>query len=82
MEALTMLETTKKLVDEMKELESQVMKKLIGDGLADIAEYAGTEEIAVILKCYKLWNTSLDLMLKQAEVIDGMNEKLDKLLSK
>lgn len=74
MEALTMLETTKKLVDEMKEL--------IGDRLADIAEYAGTEEIAVILKCYKLWNTSLDLMLKQAEVIDGMNEKLDKLLSK
>lgn len=77
-----MLKATKKLVDEMKELESQIMKKLIGDGLADITKYIGTEEITVILNCYKLWNTSLDLMLKQAEVIDGMNEKLDKLLSK
>lgn len=77
-----MLETTKKLVEEMKELEKETMKMIAGNDMVDAFDYIESGELALILKSIKLLHTSMDLMLEQAKVMDDMNRKLDLLLEK
>lgn len=77
-----MLEATKKLVGEMKELEKETMKMFIGSDMDHMIDYMGSKELSLILKYFKLLHGSMDLMLEQASIMDEMNSKLDKLLEK
>jgi lactate dehydrogenase-like 2-hydroxyacid dehydrogenase len=40
-----------------------------------------SKELELMKKSVGLMNTSFDLCIKQAEMMDSMNEKLDKLLA-
>ena len=75
-----MLETTNKLIEEMDELKKMVMTEVI-HGNIDI-DIEDMSEIKFLMKSFKALNLSLRLMKEQAEKLDSMEEKLDKLLSK
>ena len=75
-----MLETTNKLIEEMDELKKMVMTEVI-HGNIDI-DIEDMSEIKFLMKSFKALNLSMRLMKAQAEKLDSMEEKLDKLLSK
>ena len=75
-----MLETTNKLIEEMDELKKMVMTEAI-HGYIDI-DIEDMSEIKFLMKSFKALNLSMRLMKEQAEKLDSMEEKLDKLLSK
>lgn len=75
-----MLETSKKLIEEMDELKKMVMTEVI-HGNIDI-DIEDMSEIKFLMKSFKALNLSMRLMKEQAEKLDSMEEKLDKLLSK
>lgn len=68
-----MLETTKKLFEECDELMEIGMSKM---SLNEISE----DEFKVFKKTMNLLDTSKKLAIKQAEIIEQQNEKLDKIL--
>ncbi len=72
-----MVETTKKFIEEVEELKNDVIVK---NGL-NAFEEMDTDEFVMIQKLFKLLTTSEELMMKQAEMLTSMNNKLDKLLS-
>ena len=75
-----MLETTNKLIEEMDELKKMVMTEVV-NGNIDI-DIEDMSEIKFLMKSFKALNLSMRLMKEQAEKLDSMEEKLDKLLSK
>ena len=75
-----MLETTNRLIEEMDELKKMVMTEVI-HGNIDI-DIEDMSEIKFLMKSFKALNLSMRLMKEQAEKLDSMEEKLDKLLSK
>ena len=75
-----MLETTNELIEEMDELKKMVMTEVI-HGNIDI-DIEDMSEIKFLMKSFKALNLSMRLMKEQAEKLDSMEEKLDKLLSK
>ena len=75
-----MLEPTNKLIEEMDELKKMVMTEVI-HGNIDI-DIEDMSEIKFLMKSFKALNLSMRLMKEQAEKLDSMEEKLDKLLSK
>ena len=75
-----MLDTTNKLIEEMDELKKMVMTEVI-HGNIDI-DIEDMSEIKFLMKSFKALNLSMRLMKEQAEKLDSMEEKLDKLLSK
>ena len=75
-----MLETTNKLIEEMDELKKMVMTEVI-HGNIDI-DIEDMSEIKFLMKSFKALNLSMRLMKEQAEKLDSMEEKLDKLLSR
>lgn len=75
-----MLETSNKLIEEMDELKKMVMTEVI-HGNIDI-DIEDMSEIKFLMKSFKALNLSMRLMKEQAEKLDSMEEKLDKLLSK
>ena len=75
-----MLETTNKLIEEMDELKKMAMTEVI-HGNIDI-DIEDMSEIKFLMKSFKALNLSMRLMKEQAEKLDSMEEKLDKLLSK
>ena len=75
-----MLETTNKLIEEMDELKKMVMTEVI-HGNIDI-DIEDMSEIKFLMKSFKALNLSMRLKKEQAEKLDSMEEKLDKLLSK
>ena len=72
-----MVETTKKFIEEVEELKNDVIVKT---ALNTFEEIDG-DEFIMIQKLFKLLTTSEELMMKQAEMLTSMNNKLDKLLS-
>ena len=68
-----MLETTKKLFEECDELMEIGMSKI---SLNEISE----DDFKVFKKTMNLLDTSKKLAIKQAEIIEQQNEKLDKIL--
>ena len=68
-----MLETTKKLFEECDELMEIGMSKM---SLNEISE----DDFKVFKKTMNLLDTSKKLAIKQAEIIEQQNEKLDKIL--
>ena len=75
-----MLETSNKLIEEMDELKKMVMTEVV-NGNIDI-DIEDMSEIKFLMKSFKALNLSMRLMKEQAEKLDSMEEKLDKLLSK
>lgn len=69
-----MLETTNKFVDEVNELKKEFLKEIAEDILTMDAN-----SINLMKKCFGLFDTSIELCKKQAELIDSMNHKLNKL---
>ena len=74
-----MLEMTKKLYDEMDEMMKVCMNKTF---TAEMLAYMDVEEVQLIQACFKLYDSAKDLAIKQAEIIEEQNKKLDKILSK
>ena len=72
-----MVETTKKLIEEVEELKNDVIVK----NALNTFEEMDRDEFVMIQKLFKLLTTSEELMMKQAEMLTSMNNKLDKLLS-
>ena len=72
-----MVETAKKFIEEVEELKNDVIVK---NGL-NAFEEMDTDEFVMIQKLFKLLTTSEELIMKQAEMLTSMNNKLDKLLS-
>ena len=64
----------------MDELKKMVMTEVI-HGNIDI-DIEDMSEIKFLMKSFKALNLSMRLMKEQAEKLDSMEEKLDKLLSK
>lgn len=81
-----MLERTKRLYEEMdKMMEVCVSKTFTTNMFADMDE----EEIKLMQSCFKMYESAKELSLKQAEIIENqdkklndINRKLDKLLSR
>lgn len=74
-----MLETTKKLYDEMDEMMKLCMKQL---DVSNIFLHMDTEEIELMQRCFKMYKSAKDLMIMQAEIIENQDKKLDMILSK
>jgi hypothetical protein len=73
-----MLKTTTNLIEGIHELEDLMMKE-IG---TDIIEDMDSDQFVLLKKAFELMKTSEELMLKQAETFESMNNKLDRLLEK
>lgn len=74
-----MKEKTMEFVEQCKETTSKFMR-----GLADpdTMSRMTAEEFSAAQSMFKMINASMDLMVVQAELMDDMNRKLDKLLQK
>ena len=72
-------EATKNLVKEANEL-----KELCLDQMFDLhtVETMSGEEFELLKKMYKLVDNSMNLVLEQAKLFDGMDNKLDKIMKK
>lgn len=74
-----MKQMVEQYIKEVNELKDFAMKKIMED--VDI-RYVETEEFEAAKKTLQLFDSSCDLLRKQAEVIDSMNVKLDRILAK
>ena len=72
-----MLNATRELINEMKEVKDHINKYAIQEF---DPKYVDTEMIAAYIKAMRLFDISMDYLEKQAELLDGMDKKLDKLL--
>lgn len=74
-----MLETTKEFIEETNEI-MDVMKKMMYE--EDVLEYMDENTLKIYQISMKMVETSKKLLVEQAEIMESMNEKLDKLLLK
>ena len=70
-------ETTIKFEKEVEELTKEIMKEFATD-IFDMDE----RQFDLMKKCFGLLNTSMELVKEQANTIDQINNKLDRLLEK
>lgn len=68
-----MLETTKKLYEELNELLEQVVKNV------DV-RYMSEDDLKTIQLTMKIVETLKDLMVKEANMMDDMNNKINMIL--
>ena len=73
-----MLNETKALINKIEEVEKDVISKIS----LDMIEEVSTKDFKTIKNVYEALNLSKSVMVKQAEMLTEMNEKLDKILSK
>ena len=72
---------TNEMIEEME----SVMKKAIGYiDLYDLEDLADAEkdQIDMVLSCIKLYKLSIDIMKEQAEIIDRLDDRTEKLVSR
>lgn len=74
-----MLETTKKLYDEMDEMMELCMKK---SDVSNMFLHMDAEEFELMQRCFKLYKSAKELSIMQAELIEKQDKKLDIVLSK
>ena len=65
------------LIEEVKEVMDLCLKQ-IGSGIV----YMDDDTIALYQKSFKLLDTSMEVLREEAEIIESINKKLDKLLKK
>lgn len=76
-----MLETkAKKLVEGMNELKAQMSKQIFGLIDIECIDEEEIENLKLMKRCYEIMNDSMEYMVEQAEAMDQMNYKMDKIL--
>ena len=73
-----MKQTTRKLVDELNTLKALCIEEILSKDIGDVDE-RGIKAMKSTLRVINLTN---DLMMEQAEMMEDMNKKLDKLLER
>ena len=68
---------TNQLIEEAKEVKDLCLKQIGSDIV-----YMDNDVIALYQKSFKLLDTSMDVLREEAEIIESINKKLDKLLEK
>lgn len=71
-------ERTKLLVEEMKELMTACYREIGAETILEM----DSEEFNLVTRIIKLTNSSTELVLEQARILDGIDGKLDRLLNK
>lgn len=71
-------EMTREIVEEVNEMKDLIMKQCTIDMFINM----GAEELLIIKKTVDLADKTMKLAIAQAEMMDNINEKLDKLLAK
>lgn len=73
-----LVDKTNQLIEEVNELKDSYMK-MFG---SDMFEYMNEDTFGMVKKMFNLMNTSMEVIKEQAEVIEVIDKKLDKLLSR
>lgn len=71
-------ERTERLVEEMKELMTEYYREICAETILEM----DSEEFNLVKRAIKLMNSSTELVLEQARILDGIDGKLDRLLNK
>lgn len=74
-----MVETTKKFIEETKGTMRDFIKYMVDDGVFECSIDANG--LNMLIKMKKLFDTSMEIMLEQAELLEDQNKKLDKVLA-
>lgn len=71
-----MLKTTKKLIGQMEEVKKMTLAQFGVEDVLDLDD----ETFKMAKVTMEMYDTALELSLKQAEVIDALDKKTDELL--
>lgn len=74
-----MYDETIKLLKEFNEVKKICVEKIFDN---ETLSYVSDDDIMISAKMFNLMNSSCELLLKQAEMIDSIDNKLDEILSK
>ena len=72
-----MVKTTQNMVDEAKELEKELIKYMADNETFDELD---SDELNLLSKMKAMVDTSMKVMLKQAELLEEQNKKINKIL--
>ena len=72
-----MVKTTQNMVDEAKELEKELIKYMADNETFDELD---SDELNLLSKMKAVVDTSMKVMLKQAELLEEQNKKFNKIL--
>ena len=72
-----MVKTTQKMIDEAKELEKELIKYMADNETFDELD---SDELNLLSKMKAVVDTSMKVMLKQAELLEEQNKKINKIL--
>ena len=72
-----MVKTTQNMVDEAKELEKELIKYMADNETFDELD---SDELNLLSKMKAVVDTSMNVMLKQAELLEEQNKKINKIL--
>ena len=72
-----MRKVTEKFIGEMKDLTNEMFKKSMD---SDAILCMNSDDFTMVQTLLKLQETSNEMMLKQAEIIDSLDERVDSLL--
>ena len=72
-----MVKTTQNMIDETKELEKELIRYMADEGVFDDLE---GNELNLFCKMKAVVDTSMKVMLKQAELLEEQNKKINKIL--
>ena len=72
-----MVKTTQIMVDEAKELEKELIKYMADNETFDELD---SDELNLLSKMKAMVDTSMNVMLKQAELLEEQNKKINKIL--
>ena len=72
-----MVKTTQNMVDETKELEKELIKYMADNETFDELD---SDELNLLSKMKAVVDTSMKVMLKQAELLEEQNTKINKIL--
>lgn len=72
-----MVKTTQNMVDETKELEKELIKYMADNETFDELD---SDELNLLSKMKAVVDTSMKVMLKQAELLEEQNKKINKIL--
>lgn len=74
-----MKQTAEKVVKELDKMMDDVRNRIFQDDILDDIE---PEDFKLLIHVLKISELSKQLLIEEAEALDNINEKLDKLLSK
>lgn len=70
----------KEIVEEMNEVKSAMSKQFLGLIDIDCIDDDSIESLKLLTRCYRIMDSSMEYMVEQANTIDQLNEKLDKVI--